>query len=292
MSILLKNKNRAGLLYAIDANGKIIHAENAKAGVRYKCPVCGCDMHVSTTQTGKRIFVRYPGTEHTNSTCITYESKLIRHTFDDIDPEKFILSLCRASTKKGDQNITEHSNANGSTRGSPDSDEDIKTSPFTSLKQIDEEYFFINGYADQGQHKISDIVLSYKSDPEVFLGENHDLGARIIRCLYFKYHPNKNALLFDLFSKANDYSVVICLFFPNERHFKEVRKKFVYQKEQENGTSKYVKHEALIAYDKWRFINKKDCKNLCGKTSCGNCKGMYQAIYKNPKQIYRSKITR
>ena len=124
----LKEEGRAGLLYALDANRNNIPAEDAFTGEKYRCPVCDCEMHVCRTPSGKHIFARNAGKQHTDGRCISYESKSIKHTFDNLNPERFIESLCHVSPKKGNP-----PNGNGGMPKSPNGDEDIKTSSFRPI---------------------------------------------------------------------------------------------------------------------------------------------------------------
>lgn len=287
----LKEDGRAGLLYALDAYGNNISAENSITGEKYRCPVCTCSMHPCTTKSGKRIFARNPGSQHTDGRCISYESKSIKHSFDTLNPEKFIESLCRVSPRekgKNERNIIDPRNAICSNNEFRDIDEDIKSSPFASLKQIAEEIDFLDGSISQNNHKISDFVLTYKSAHQVFQENNYDLGARIIYCRYKIFKSNRNALLFDLFSSG--FTVRFCLLFHKKREFIANRDKFGDFCEAENGTTKFIKkHEAqnvLIACDNWDFIDRQSCNNTCGKKDCSKCYGMYQAVFTNSKQIY------
>lgn len=286
----LKEENRAGLLYAIDANGEIVSAENANPGERYRCPVCNCEMHVCRTPSGKHIFARNPGKHHTDGKCISYESKSIKHTFDTLNPEKFIESLCRVSSKNGNQNVTKPRNTNDSTPGSSDLDEDIKISSFSSLRQINEELDYLDGSITHANHKISDFVLTFKSAPQVFQGSNYELGARIIYCRYIGFDSDRNALFFDSFNYS--FTVRFCLLFPKKSEFIAYRKKFGDFCEAENGATRFIKkHEVqdvLIACDDWHFIDRQSCNSyyVCRKADCSKCYGMYQAIFTNSKQLY------
>ena len=133
---MLKEDGRAGLLYAVDNSGKFISAGNAVNGEKYNCPVCGCMMHVLTTKTGKRIFARNPGAQHTNGRCISYESKSNKHSFDNLEPERFIESLCRVVPKKKEHDPNDVSKSVGTTSETKGAEDEIKISPFSSLKHI------------------------------------------------------------------------------------------------------------------------------------------------------------
>ena len=288
---MLKEDGRAGLLYAIDTNGKYISAINAINGEKYNCPVCGCMMHVLTTKTGKRIFARNPGAQHTDGRCISYESKSNKHSFDDLEPERFIEGLCRVVPKKKDHDPTDVRKSIGSTSETNGTEEDIKISPFSSLKQIAEEIDFLDGNISQGNHTITDFVLTFKSAPQFFASEkNRDLGARIVYCRFCAPENKSNALLFDLFSMNNGIYVRFCLIFSDKKKFIEYRDKFGNFGELDNGATGFIKkhtvQDVLIACDNWELIDRQYCKNNCRKEKCGDCYGMYQAVFTNSKQIY------
>lgn len=292
MTEAIKDSGRASLPYAVDETNNMISAENAISGGKYFCPVCRCSMHVTTTRSGVRVFARNPRIQHTNAQCINYEAKNTKHSFDKLEPENFIGSLCRVS-----QRIPSSGGAQGGGGSQPGTDEtdDVKYASFTSLKQISEEIDFLDGGLTQGNHKISDFVLTYKSARQVFRASRYQLGARIVFCRYKAFDAKRQAILFDLFSKSNrpeipDLSVRICLVFPNKTDFAHWRDQFGSFAEDENGRRifkrKYDAQDVLIAFDDWQFIERPACVDCCGKHICDKCYGMYQAVYTNPKQIY------
>lgn len=287
---MLKEDGRAGLLYAVDNSGKFISAVNAVNGEKYNCPVCGCMMHILTTKTGKRIFARNPGAQHTNGRCISYESKSNKHSFDNLEPEKFIEGLCRVVPKKKEPDSNDAKKAVGTILDTNGAEDDIKISPFSSLRQIAEEIDFLDGSVPQGDHIITDFVLTYKSASKFFSEKNRDLGARIVYCRFNAPENKSNTLLFDLFSINKGIYVRFCLIFSDKKRFVEYRDKFGRFGELENGSTGFIrKHniqDVLIACDNWELIDRQYCKNNCRKDKCGDCYGMYQAIFTNPKQIY------
>jgi len=280
-----KEEGRAGLLFALDAQDNYVSAEDAVSGEKYFCPGCRCKMHVVTSKCGKRYFARNAGEQHTNGKCVSYERGR-KHTFETLDPERFICSLCRVASKKG---IQDGAGPHGVGDGDP-SDQDgdeIKLSPFASLKQIANEMDFFD------VSKVSDFLLSFRNAESVIKGKGFNLGARIVRCRYAAYKGESNALLFDLFCKrygATVLSVRFSLLFTSKKEFLAYREKFGTLREMENGSTRFVKHhevqDVLLACDNWEFVSFPQCKGNCGKNECGKCVGMYQAIFTNSKQIY------
>ena len=286
----LKEDGAAGLLYAINANGEVVPARNGVSGEKYSCPVCNCSVHLRVTQSGKHIFVRYPGSQHTDGRCISYEAMPKKHTFDNVDPEKFILSLCRRVPEKNKAVHESKESTENHAHVSSDED-DIKTLNFTSLKQIYNEIDFLDGSITQGNYKISDYVVTHKSFLQVFHDKGIDLRARIIHCRYSGFDAKHNALLFDVFDKKQRVFVRFSLLFTKKEDFIKYRDKFGEFRRAENNTVKFYKlHEAqdvLLACDEWAFIGNQNCKNNCQKdSSCEKCRGMYQAVFTNSKQIF------
>ena len=282
LDIDIKEEGRAGLLYAKDANGKTIEAEDALTGALYYCPICNCKVHHIKTQSGTHLFGRNPGEVHTNSVCITYESLKVKHTFFGLDPLKFIRSLCYVTPRKkredGDGTTSNNTKAGTSTQS---------TSQFRSLAQIAKEIEIIDGSTTKDGHPIHEFVLTFKNVSKVF-SRGYALGARIVLCR-FKYDDKKNkALVFELFTR--EQSVKFRLIFPNKKDFLTYRDKFMEVYEEEDGTTKYRKkndvQDVLIACDNWELLPRSSCRNICFARSCDKCLGIYQATFTNPKQIY------
>lgn len=284
----LKEDGAAGLLYALNANGEVVPARNGVSGEKYSCPVCNCPVHLRVTQSGKHIFARYPGCQHTDGRCITYEAMPQKHTFDNMDPEQFIISLCRRIPEK-ERAVHESQNTNDNSTRAGNEEEDIKILNFTSLKQIYNEIMFLDGGVTQRNNKISDYVVTHKSFLQVFRERGIDLGARIIHCRYSGFESKHNALLFDVFDMKQGVFVRFSLLFTKKDDFIKYRDKFVEFRRAENGTAKFYNlHEAqdvLLACDEWAYIGNQNCKNNCQK-SCEKCRGMYQAVFTNSKQLF------
>lgn len=133
----------------------------------------------------------------------------------------------------------------------------------------------------------------YKNANKIIKGSHCDLGARIIYCRYAAFSPQSNALLFDLFFKRYNGTLItvrLCLYFPNRKDFMTYLDKFASEEPNESGRVQYVrkceKQDVLIASDNWAFIDREKCNPSCRKRVCSNCYGMYQAVFTNPKQVY------
>ena len=259
-----KEEGRAGLLFAIRGNDEYISAEDAVSGEKYFCPGCGCKMHVATSKCGKRYFARNAGEQHTNGKCISYERGR-KHTFDSLDPKRFICSLCRVIPKKDVKVGTGSHDVGDGDSKTLDGDE-TKLLPFTTLKQIANEMDFF----DVG--KVSDFLLSFRNAENVVKGKGFNLGARIVCCRYAAYKGESNALLFNLFCKrygATVLTVRFSLLFTSKKEFLAYREKFGMLREMENGLTRFVKHhevqDVLLACDNWEFVFFPQCKGNCGK---------------------------
>ena len=289
----LREKGRMGLLYARNSSGKCVTAENAIAGELYTCPKCGCKVHLFTSKLGKRGFARNPGEQHRSDECRIYEAKSIKHTFENLDPNKFIESLCRAVPPTDDR---DGSGAGGPKNPPSTDDGEMRTALFSSLSQIANEMDFFDDDTDQGAHKVSDFLLMYKYAKPYIMNCNHVLGARIIHCQYYWNVCKKRFLSFRLFEMDRndevDFSVGFCLEFPNSEDFSKHWSFFYSTVTSETGRSqckvKSEKQRVLIASDNWEFLDRQKCRERCGLDSscCKVCYGMFRAIFTSEKQFH------
>ncbi|MCR5357030.1 MAG: hypothetical protein K6E63_06470 [Lachnospiraceae bacterium] len=291
----LKEDGRAGLFYAIDQSGNYVASDQAPAGCKYTCPVCGCAMHLTTTKSGKKIFARDRGRMHTNPICITLERNRKHHTFKGLEPEDFITSLCRVNSKKAsiERPIRTDSGSNESAAVSQD-DKEMTIASFSSLKQIAESGINkLNPDAKQGEHKISEYIITYKYAYQFFSDPSFELGARIVYARFSWTNSNDRALIFSMFMNDKERSSVkFRLLFTKLSDFKNYRDKFGTFVENETGKTvfkkKYAAQDVLIACDDWYYIDKYSCPDNCNYNAeyCKSCLGMYQAVFTNSKQIY------
>ena len=291
----LKEEGKAGLFYAIDQSGNYVASDQAPAGCKYKCPVCGCAMHLTTTRYGKKIFARDSGREHTNPICKTIEDKKRCYSFKDLEPEDFITSLFRVSSKKASSEHPDHAGSGSNERAAVSKDDkEMTIASFSSLKQIAESGLnILNPDAKQGEHKISEYIITYKYAHQFFSDPSFELGARIVYARFSWTDSNNNVLIFRMFmNDAKRSSVKFRLLFTKKSEFRQYRDKFVTLVENEVGKTvlkkKYTAQDVLIACDDWYFIDKDSCSYNCNYNDkyCKSCLGMYQAIYTNSKQIY------
>ncbi|MGN0421597.1 MAG: hypothetical protein ACI4EY_02560 [Lachnospiraceae bacterium] len=291
----IKIEGRAGLFHAYDATRNYIAATNAVSGKPYTCPICGCAMHVTTTRTGIRIFARNPKQPHTDPACITIERKGVEHSFCNLDPEIFIMGLCHPTPRKKSPRIDPNDKDGNEIKKVPHNespDESSKLKSFNSLKQIAESGIdHLNPDDMQGNHKVSEFIMTYKYAGNFFTDPNFILGARIVYARYAWFDSKTKAIIFSMYGK-NDFSVKFRVVFPSQKDFRNYRDKFGMYKENSTGKTVFEKHykeqDVLIACDEWIYIDKKRCTSFCSgtKTFCKSCCGMYQAIFTNPKQIY------
>lgn len=289
----LKDDNRAGLFYALNSNDEYISAADAISGKPYKCPVCSCPMHVTTTRGGKKIFARNPKTQHTNPQCITIENKKVEKTFEFLDPFQFISSLCHAAPQKKPGKPRSNGSPSGDSQSEPENEDEseiMKLSSFSSLRQVAESTIpFLNSDARQGNHLVSDFVVTYKTASD-FFANNTDVMARIFYARYSWINFQNQAIIFSLFTKT--ISVKFVLIFTKRSEFVKYYKKFVHFLEGEKGKTICEKihdeQDVLIASDDWVHLSREQCSAQCSakKEYCKKCKGMYQAVFTSSKQIY------
>ena len=293
---ILKEEGKAGLFFAYDSSKKYTPADRAVAGAAYTCPVCGCQMHLTTTKSGKHIFARNPKQLHTNPRCYTIEQSGVERTFQNLDPEKFISSLCHVSSRQ--PKAADPSSGKDSPTAKAPSDtipeDGQKLSGFSSLKQIaDSGITFLNYNDRQGEHYVSDFLMSYKYAGQFFANPDYVLGSRIVLARYSGFDAKTNSIFFSIFWKDNGSGAVrFRLFFPKVADFRTYRDKFGSFTEDEKGRTvfkpRYDAQDVLIASDEWNKLDNAQCQTLCGskETYCKKCCGMYQATFTNSKQIY------
>ena len=289
----IKKEGAAGLNYAYDVKGIYTPATKAITGDKYTCPICGIPMHVTTTKSGNRIFAKNPGQTHLNAACITIERQKHRHSFENLDPEKFIRSLCHVTPRKRVIEKKETSDENSeSTTPTTSLEYDSNLLTFSSLKQIAESGIdYLKPDDMQGSHKISEFIITYKYGKNFFKDPSFSLGARIVYAKYLFPEKDNLAILFSMFEK-HEFSVRFRLLFSDRKAFRSCREKFGTFKEVTTGCTKFVPHyqdqKVLIACDCWTLIDKSRCKDFCSPKEdyCARCCGLYQALYTSTKQLY------
>jgi hypothetical protein len=290
----IKEEGRAGLSYAYDAQGNYISAADAVNGQEYKCPICGCAMHPTTTKKGRRIFARKPHTIHTNPECITIENSGVEHSFEGLDPLKFISSLCHASSKKKEatQDKSDSNNTSSESTSITVADTEPKLLKFTSLPQIAKSGVdHLKADDMQGDHKVSEFIMTYKFAKDFFTDPGFDLGARIVYAAFDGHIDKKNTLVFVMFNPHFNFSVRFHLVFPKKKDYKEYRDKFGHYEENEKGKTifkrLYRRQTVLIASDDWVHLPTDSCNENCRHNDrCESCCGIYQAVFTNSKQLY------
>jgi len=288
----LKEDGHAGLLYAYNSHGDYTAATEAVSGEKYTCPICGCAMHLATiTKTGKKFFARNPNNPHKDPRCITIERSGVEHTFKDLDPQKFITALCHVVPRR-DAAQRKPGTTDSESESSKDETTELRLVKFASLKQIAESGIK-NLKADdmEGDHKVSDFVITYNYGQRFFTDPNFELGARIVYAAYDSFISGSNTLVFSMFSKQANFSVKFHLIFIKKTDFYAFRDKFGNYVEDKDGKTKFIKkhkHQTvLIASDNWEKIVKPYCKDNCNNDYyCKSCCGIYQAVYQNSKQLY------
>ena len=287
----------AGLPFAvIDPDSKeYIAAEEAISGEKYYCPGCGCRMHVTTSRCGKRYFARNAGEQHTKKQCGIYEGLDVWRTFDGLEPEIFIRTMCLAILRRGGRTVSGPHNKDGNDSVGVDDDSDIRILPFQNLRQIAGGMLgFYDGKTADGKHRISDFLISYRYAHNVICGDHYEMGARIIHCRYKTFHEQSRSLMFKLFHKKtkndlNDFEVRFRLTFADDSLYRYYKERLVEESVSEGGrcqTDDKKMQDALIASDNWVLSRKPNCIKKCGMKQCGCCYGLYQAVITSANQIY------
>ena len=291
-----KEAGKAGLAYAYDEHNIYTSAENAEKGKQYRCPICGCLVHLTRTKRGKLFFARVPGQIHTDVACITKERKGQEYSFAGLDPEKFIASLCHVSPRNAlprnpldDDGKTDHQG--GDLPTSSDADDDFLLKKFSSLKQIAKSGIeHLNANDVQGGHKVSKFLMTYKYAGDFFGNPAFKLGSRIVYARYAFFDAKKKTIVFTLYTKK--LSVKFRVLFLTTSDFRKYRDKFGEFSESESGKTVFKKNpqnqDVLIASDNWIYVEKARCKGLCSSNDnyCKSCCGMYQTVFTSSKQIY------
>ena len=288
----IKKEGMTGLLYSRVENGNYIHANAATKGQKCFCPFCGCAMHPTKSKSGLRFFARNSGAVHTDPICIDLESKKVHHSFEGLKPYELITSLCHVAPRGGNPVGGGPGTPGPGGNGYGDPDAEIKTRPFASLKQIYEAgIYYLDPDDMQGDHKVSDFIITFKYGKQFFTSPGFHLGARIVMARYDGFDSATRSITFSQFSKG-DYLVKFRLVFTNNSEFRKIRDKFAHFTEDEiTGKTVLVKRhtvqDVLIASDSWELISRDNCPRLCSSsTRCQNCCGMYQAVITNTKQLY------
>lgn len=291
MNEAIKEAGKAGLLYAYDEHDVYTPAEEAEPGKTYYCPMCRCLMHVVTPKLGRKYYARNPHETHLDPRCHTIEKKGKTRSFAGLDPETFISSLCHSSPN---QRVVTGGNPKGGNGGetpaTPD-DAGIKLAKFTSLRQIAEsDILFLKEDDRQGDHLISDFILTYRNADSILDGLFIFFECKIIYARYDRSVPNKQILLFTLWTQK--HSLKLILMIPSKAEFRKIREKFETYVEDDKGRTvlrkNVKKQDVLIASDAWNHISEPRCRDICsaGQEKCKNCCGMFQAVYTNAKMLY------
>lgn len=287
---IIKTEGMAGLLYTRNLCGDYVAADSAIKGDSYKCPFCDCDMHVTKSSAGMKYFARNPGSVHTHAICISVESKKVQHSFDGLNPSKLIGGLCHVSPRGGTSR--ESGNAldpGGNSEGGHDPE--IKNNKFSSLKQIyDAGIYYLNPDDQQGEHKVSEYIITFKYGHQFFTNPDFRLGCRIVMARYDGFDSKAQSIIFSQFN--SDYSVKFRLVFTKKSDFKIIRDKFaVFAEDEQTGKTilvkKHMVQDVLIACDNWEYVSRGICSGNCSYSyNCERCCGMYQAVFTSKKQLY------
>ena len=286
---MIKETGKAGLAYAHDSDGNYVSAECAVKGEDFYCPFCKCELIRTKSKKGKLFFARRRGTQHIDPRCQLIEQKGVQHSFDNLDPDTWISSLCHTSRKKGPGAERPDEMDNQGKNTPPPNKEDTEefiVRSFSSLNQIAKAGLdLLNPDDMQGNHKISDFIITYRYADIIFDTPSYDLGARIV---YARFICSKKpmSLLFFMFNGIN--TIKFRLLFTKSNEYDKYRKLLNKSVEDDNGRTRSVKRDVLIACDEWYYIDRSRCKALCSSSDehCRNCHGMYQAVFTSDKQIY------
>ena len=296
-----------GLPFALDAQNNIVTSENAISGEAYRCPWCGCPMHLIITKNRNRVFGRNPNTHHSDETCQVIEiAKVkVRKTFDGIDPHELILRICRApSSRKTTGDKEPGPKEPGEEKpGEKDTDPDIekakKVGPVKTLSEIRTNLLYeLPPSAKFSDHCVSEFLVNYKGAKLLFDNREHidELEVIVYASLeYVYFNPSisnmRASVLFrsKIFDNINDVKGYFC-FAMDAKIYGELKDKLTYELIKENGSyggrRAYFKREVLLASTSWKKIPKPVCSQYCQGEACNRCFGMYLSFLGTKKQIH------
>lgn len=291
-----KEEGKASLLYCYDEKGNYVRASmDADSGVKYRCPKCGCAMHlVKDRKRNKAKFSRNPNTEHLSYSCRTIEREGKERTFAGKTPEGLIGGFCRPRIPRGNCSTgttTGRENILSESLEKNEELDEIKEVCFSSLKQIARSGIDqLNPNDMQGDHKISDYIITYKYAARFFEDPNFDLRVRIVyaRCIW---SDNFNSTLyFTMFFRKKSgqmTNVIFRLIFNNKQIYRNYKDKFFPNDAQKDQKAH---RDVLLASDSWHKIEKIQCKASCalGKdhNKCNDCTSSFSATFTNKDQLY------
>ncbi len=289
-----ENPNRVGIPYALDAEGHLVAACDAKEHTPYECPYCHCPVFHRKNHKGTHSFVRYSGNHHLNDICKKIEETGKYHSLAVKPPESLIGYLCQRSVERLATPTVTPRKTNTSIASSSEMIDELQPIGYTSLNQISKLDFknldpnapISNGYI------LQDYIVSYYWAKSIFSGQStYALNDRILHLGLASYHQEHQILVFVMHFSSN-CSVRFAMSVPDRSVFNSIFRK-LYEKEMNPVSNKsFFKRkvkQVLIAGINWTYVSKSQCQNyVCAadKKYCTNCYGLYMTTAVTPRQVF------
>lgn len=260
------------IIWALDENGCLVHANDAVRGKGYRCPGCDTLMHVSRRGDTK-FFVCKVGKPHENG-C-PERGKRIHRDLAVTDPEDLIAGLLKPS--KAGPPTGGHGPAGEPREG---------VYPCTSLAHVYEAGFHIHPPKGGmvGAHRLERFVIT-EHNAWVIMNNNASLAGRVVFAKPDGYDKEQLALRFVVYAggRLTQKKVFLLVFGKEfEEEFRDLRYKLCFAPESSNIEA------VLIAAD-WLEASLPMCEMVCDK-KCPDpkweCTGMQVGHYKSKRQIY------
>lgn len=260
------------VIWALDENGCLVHANDAVRGKGYRCPGCNTIMHVSRRGDTK-FFVCKVGKPHENG-C-PERGKRIHRDPAVTNPHDFIAGLLKPS--KAGPPTGGHGPAGEPREG---------VYPCTSLAHLYKAGFHIHPPKDGivGEHKLEEFMIT-EHNAWVIMNNNASLAGRVLFAKPDGYDKERNALRFVVTAggRLTQKKVFLMEFGKeNEEDFKRYREELLFAPDSSDI-------ETVLIAAEWFEEPSPSCRKACGK-KCPNpkweCTGMQIGCYVSKRQIY------
>lgn len=259
-------------LVAKNDQGELVSATDAEPKTSYKCPNCGCKMHISH-RLGRAFFVCYPNCTHTGKICS--RGKATVHDIGMTDKKVLFKGLYtegRKGTKKSEKGY-----------GARQSENIVQ--PVSALKQLYEMGFhrMVPKNPMIGNVRIGDIIITPDLVASV-MQDNDSLHDRVVYVFVDGFNDTDHTIRFVMLKKGKPtYKKVFLLVFEhNDAKYEEYRKQLF-----DEDRNPVVKTVLLAA--PWEEVVGASCRRLCPKAckkGTWECAGMQKGNYFSEKQIF------
>ena len=271
-------------LYTLNEQGESVHVKDAKSGVDYFCPYCGCRMRVRRSVNGKLYFYAVDG--HLSRDC----SDMEKEGGAARDPKLLNVSqfqniVLRAKKEKGASRRGGGGSGGGSTK-------DILPPCNLRQLQIAGTLFLPPDTSIEGG-VLSDLLLTYKSFLK-FVAPHKSLGFRVLHLSlnsafdrtirfvgWWNHYGKKYRGFFDVqVDESIDFDKLVGRWFVSKTN--KWGRQFYNQ----------PKYKTALVAGVWNTVNRDKCGEECGycKNARTCCVGMQTAVLADEKQIFVSDL--